>query len=144
MLIHRAVKTKLKLTEDQRKELIRWGGAARYVYNWALAQRMEYYEEYSIGITYAQQNKQLTLLKKEHSWLADHISKWILQDSLRKLDVAFTNFFRNINNKKSGKKGYPQFKKKYQQNDSFTIQAFSGTQKLIYRLSTQYMLGMIV
>ncbi len=93
-------------TDDQAKQLAQTFGCVRYVWNWALSLR-------SIGfkngerIGYAQTSAALTLLKKQPSvsWLND-VSSVPLQQTLRDLQTAYTNFFEK-------RAGYPSFKRKF-------------------------------
>lgn len=79
-------------------------GCCRFVYNHFLAVRKESWENEKKSVSYTQTSSMLTQLKKEISWLneADSIA---LQQSLRNLDTAYQNFFKND-------KGYPKFKSK--------------------------------
>jgi len=80
----------------------------RFLYNQALAQRKEVYEQTNKGIGYiAQAVELLPKLKKENEGLAlcNYSS---LQQTLRRLDKSFKAFFRRV---KAGEKaGYPRFK----------------------------------
>ena len=86
-------------------------GCVRFIYNWGLDRKMKAYAESKKTLTYFQLTKELTLLKKEeeHKWLSDCANE-SLQQSLRCLDNAYTNFFRN-------KKGFPKFKAKKRSKD---------------------------
>ncbi len=78
-------------------------GACRFVYNHFLEARTKYYAESKAqGLNYFKACKMLTELKKEYPWLYE-ISNPSLQQSLRKLDNAFTAFFRKNND-------YPNFR----------------------------------
>ena len=80
-------------------------GACRFVYNHFLEARTKYYAESKAqGLNYFKACKMLTELKKEYPWLYE-ISNPSLQQSLRKLDNAFTAFFRKNND-------YPNFRSK--------------------------------
>ncbi len=84
-------------------------GACRFVYNHFLEARTKYYAESKAqgkaqGLNYFKTCKMLTELKKEYPWLYE-ISNPSLQQSLRKLDNAFTAFFRKNND-------YPNFRSK--------------------------------
>ena len=102
----RAYKYKMKPTVGQRQKLSRFFGCVRFIYNWGLDRKIKAYTESKNTLTYFQLAKELTFLKKEeeHKWLADCANE-SLQQSLRCLDNAYTNFFRN-------KKGFPKFKAK--------------------------------
>ena len=98
----RAYKYRIKPTVKQQHMLSQFFGCARFIYNWGLDRKVKAYKESKTNVTYIQLAKELTLLKQEneHKWLND-CSNEALQQSLRCLDNAYTNFFRN-------KKGFPK------------------------------------
>ncbi|MBN1564330.1 MAG: transposase [Anaerolineae bacterium] len=85
-------------------------GHARYVYNWGLAERRAAYETTGKGLTYNQQAKRLTALKREQPWLREAHSQ-VLQQKLMDLNDAYQQFFDRV---KKGTKpaGYPRFKRR--------------------------------
>lgn len=80
-------------------------GCVRYVYNYYLAKRQEVYEKESRTMGYNECSKDLTTLKKELEWLKEP-DKCALQNSLKSLNVAYGNFFRDKS------VGHPKFKSK--------------------------------
>lgn len=84
-------------------------GCVRFVYNHFLADRISAYTEQGESRTRFQQDKALTQLKRENTWLYES-SKSALQNALRDLDVAYQNFFHRVKN--GEKPGFPQFKSK--------------------------------
>lgn len=107
----RAYKYKIKPTVKQQHMLSQFFGCARFIYNWGLDRKIKSYKEAKKNLTYIQLAHELTLLKQteEHKWLNDCVAA-MLQQSLRCLDNAYTNFFRN-------KKGFPKFKSKKHSKD---------------------------
>ncbi len=118
MKIFQAYRYELKPNDKQQTALFKHAGAARFVYNWGLARRIEEYAETGRSSNAMDQHKQLVVLKKtELSWLCE-VSKCAPQNALRNLDAAFKNFFRRC---KQGKKpGFPRFKKRGV-HDSFRL-----------------------
>ena len=108
----KSYKYKLKPNEKQEELLSKFFGCCRYIYNWGLNKRTSAYKENGIKINYMELARELTTLKKteECIWLNEAPNE-SLQQSLRCLDNAFTNFFR-----KNGK--YPRFKSKKYTKDS--------------------------
>jgi len=102
-----AFKYKLNPTVRQKILLSQAIGCARFIFNWGLSVRKEAYEKDKSKISYIDTAKMLTQLKKqeEHKWLNDTCTE-CLQQSLRNLDTAFKNFFRDKS------VGYPKFKSK--------------------------------
>lgn len=92
---------------EQRQVLARTFGCARYVYNWAKEARTKAYHGEGESPSFAALSRRMTKLKKqeETEWLSE-ASAVTLQQSLRNLDRAFTNFFE-------GRAGYPSFKRKH-------------------------------
>ena len=91
-------------------------GCCRFVFNHFLAERMEQYKQTGKAPTRFQQDKSLTTLKGELSWLKE-VDAHALQSSLRDLDTAYQNFFRRV--KKGQKPGYPRFKSKRNRHQSY-------------------------
>lgn len=109
-------KFRLYPTAVQQKQMSRNFGCCRYVYNHFLAQRQEQYKDTGKAPTRFQQDKSLTVLKQELTWLKDADST-SLQATLQDLDAAFQNFFRRV--KKGEKPGYPRFKSKHNRRQSY-------------------------
>ena len=91
-------------------------GCCRFVFNHFLAERMEQYKQTKKAPTRFQQDKSLTLLKKELEWLRE-VDATALQASLQSLDAAYQNFFRRV--KQGQKPGYPRFKSKHDHQRSY-------------------------
>lgn len=92
-------------TDEQAKQLAQTFGCVRYVWNWALNLRSVGFKN-GERINYAQTSAALTKLKKQPEvvWLND-VSSVPLQQVLRDLQTAYTNFFEK-------RTGYPGFKRK--------------------------------
>ena len=102
----RAYKYKLKPTMRQQQMLLQHFGCCRFIYNWGLDRKKNAWTNEKKSIGYLQLARELTLLKNdsEHGWLKD-VANESLQQSLRNLDNAYTQFFK-------AKKGFPKFKSK--------------------------------
>ena len=111
-IMKRAYKFKLKPTCKQQQKLLQHFGCSRYIYNWGLDRKKNAYETDKTTLSYIDLAKDLTKLKQQptHLWLKD-VANESLQQSLRCLDSAFANFFKNH-------KGYPKFKSKRYSTDS--------------------------
>ena len=104
---------------EQQIALAKAFGCARYVYNWALHLRSEAWQERQERVSYNATSAALTKLKAtpEVAWL-NEVSCVPLQQSLRHLQTAFVNFWKN------GAQ-YPRFKKKEnRQSVEFTRSGF--------------------
>jgi putative transposase len=116
--INKAFKFRIYPTEPQKEQLARQFGASRFLFNYFLRQRMDYYAahkgEKKHGLNYFDTTRMLTQLKRteEYRWLCEANSQ-SLQASLRHLDVAYNRFFN-----KCGQ--FPRFKSK-RAKQSFTV-----------------------
>lgn len=108
----RAYKYKIKPTIKQQHQLLQAFGCARFIYNWGLDKKTKAWTNEHKTITYFELAKELTHLKKteEYKWLKS-VSSDSLQQSLRCLDNAYTQFFK-------AKKGFPKFKSKRKSKDT--------------------------
>ncbi len=115
---HKAFSFRLYPTQEQEKTLAAQFGQARFVYNFFLRKRIDYYAtnkgKEKQSLNYHDTAKMLTELKQQPDtiWLKESNSQ-SLQQSLRHLDNAYNNFFNN------GFK-FPNFKKK-SRKQSFSI-----------------------
>lgn len=115
MILRRVYRFKLEPTLTQTQKLYQQAGSRRFVYNWALARRIEVYEATKEGLRYVEQNKALTQLKKQEAtlWLKDADSQ-ALQEALRDLDKEFQNFFAK-------RSRFPKFASKNKGHFAFRI-----------------------
>ncbi|MER6083950.1 RNA-guided endonuclease TnpB family protein [Streptomyces sp. NPDC001833] len=118
--IKRAFKYRFYPTDAQAAELLRTFGCVRKVYNLALAARTEAWTLRQERVNYNATSAMLTAWKKidELAYLND-VSSVPLQQALRHLQTAFTNFFAR-------RARYPRFKsrKKSRKSAEYTTSAF--------------------
>ncbi len=102
-------------------------GCARLIYNKALALRTEAWDEKQERVGYEETSAMLTeWKKKENLQFLNEVSCVPVQQSLRHLQRAFSNFFE-------GRAKYPNFKKKHQGGDAeFTKSAFKFKNGQVY------------
>ncbi|AZQ38127.1 transposase [Streptomyces cyaneochromogenes] len=117
--VKRAFKYRFYPTDAQTAELSRTFGCVRKVYNLALAARTEAWARQE-RVNYNQTSAMLTAWKKTRELaFLNEVSSVPLQQTLRHLQVAFTNFF--------GKRAkYPRFKsrKKSRKSAEYTTSGF--------------------
>jgi putative transposase len=109
MKIIRAYKVELDPNNKQRSALVGHCGAARWIYNWALAQKKEALdkkEKFPKAFSLAKQLRQIRAT--ECPWLAKY-SSYIIDDTIPHVDAAFDAFFSRCKAGKT-KKGFPKFK----------------------------------
>lgn len=104
-------------------------GCCRFVYNYFLAERKNTFAKEGKSQTRFQQDKMLPLMKKEFLWLKD-VDSTALKSAVRNLDTAYQNFFRRV---KQGIKpyGYPQFKKKHDNRQSYISKCVNANIKIL-------------
>lgn len=109
----RAIKYELNPTNTQRAQIKQTCGCCRLVYNTMLDRKISAYKESGVTLSAIELINQLPQLKSELTFLKDAPSQ-SLQQAIKNLDTAYTNFFRK------GDSGFPKFKKKGVR-DSFRI-----------------------
>ena len=114
-------------TDQQKRLMSQLFGCCRVVFNDALAYCQEQYRAGNKKPSSSELSKRLTELKKteEKEWLTE-VSSVPLQQSLRDLEQAYSNFFKSCKGQRKGKKVKPpKFKKrKSKQSAKFTDNGF--------------------
>jgi putative transposase len=113
----KAYRYRLQPTLEQEAVFLRWAGARRWVYNWALARRQVHYRKMGKSLTAAQLCAELTALKlqPETAWLRD-MNAQSLQQAIRDLDKAFGAFFAK-------RAKLPRFRSKRRDRPTFRLPA---------------------
>ncbi len=126
-MVEKAYKFRFYPTPQQESLLRRTVGCVRLVYNKALAARTQAWYEQKQRVSYKQTSAMLTSWKKQEDLdFLSEVSSVPLQQSLRHLQSAFTNFF-------SGRTKYPNFKKKRNGGTAeFTKAAFKWKDGQVY------------
>lgn len=124
----RALKCRLYPNRAQADRLNAYIDQSRHCYNKALEQRIHAVKPNGKGINYNDQQGQLTRQRAVNGTMQD-VPCDAQRDGLRRVDVAFKNFFRRC---KEGakKKGFPRFKSKFQFN-SVTLTTIPDPAELI-------------
>lgn len=94
-------------------------GATRFVFNYFLAMRKTAWETEQKTVTRFACDKMLPQLKQDYPWLAEADST-ALQAVVEQVDVAYQKFFKE-------KTGYPRFKSKRQNDQSYTTKSVGKT-----------------
>jgi putative transposase len=120
-IIQTTYRYRLQPTAEQLLLLRQFAGARRWVWNWALARRIDHYKTTGKTLPLATLFAELTRLKRqpETAWLRGMDSQ-ALQQALRDLDQAYATFFRHV---KQGVRmvGFPKFKSKHRDTPRFRI-----------------------
>jgi putative transposase len=109
----KAFKFRLYPTTNQISELNQHIGSCRFVYNWALDQKIKTYEQTGKSISRFDLNKLIPVLKLSNEWLGN-VNSQSLQGMTKQVESAFTRFFREKN-------GFPKFKSKKNPIQSFPV-----------------------
>ncbi|KKK93704.1 hypothetical protein LCGC14_2690210, partial [marine sediment metagenome] len=120
-MINKAFKYRIYPMKSQEEKFFQHFGCQRFVWNYFLNKRIEFYAKYKDDIkskkvkalNYYDNANELVKLKKEFPWLSDCNSQ-SLQQTLKDLDKAYKSFFN-----KSHK--FPRFKSKKNPKQSFRI-----------------------
>lgn len=105
-----AYKYRLYPNAEQAVMLNKHFGCTRYIWNWALAQKVERYEKDGERVSVFDLKKRLPEMKRDPDteWLVE-VNSQSLQETLIHLDKAFTSFFK-------GDTSFPRFKSKHRKN----------------------------
>ena len=103
-------------TKQQEEYFWKASNAARYIYNWTLAEKKRLYSEQGLNLSGYEMCKLLTQLKKQpdHQWL-NEIHNKVLKKSVLDCNEAFERMFK-------GKSRFPRFKSKKNTTPSFYIE----------------------
>ena len=117
----RAFKVELKTNNRQASMLCQALGNARFSYNWALSIKKQCFENKTKIPNNIELHRQINVLKKTDYPFLYLASKTCVQNALRDCDKAFQNFFTRCKKKVKGKKGFPKFKSKKNEKQSFRL-----------------------
>ncbi len=113
-------------TKAQIEHINKAVGCVRFVYNYFLDKRITAYKENGESLGYSKCSALLTELKqdKDYLWLQE-VDKFALQNSLRDLNTAYQNFFREVT-KRNKKQGFPKFKSKHKSKEKYRTNFTNG------------------
>jgi putative transposase len=102
----KAFKYQLQPTKEQEVLLNKHFGCSRFVWNWALGEKMKAYQLDKTNLSRYDLQARLPIMKKqeEFSWLKE-VNSLAIQAKLEDLDKAYTSFYKK-------KANYPKFKSK--------------------------------
>lgn len=115
MIEYKAYRFRLVPTAAQKVSFAKAAGTRRWVWNWALSRKIEFYKETGKSISWVDLSKELTKLKntEEFCWLWE-VSADIPQQVLIDLDRAFAAFFDK-------RAGFPNYRSKHGSQPTFRI-----------------------
>lgn len=109
----KAYKYRIYPTKSQIQIIERHFGHCRYVFNWALEQKIQAFEQDNNSLSQYDLSGKLTRLKKESNWLYQTNSQ-SLDRMLNQVESAFNSFFKK-------KSGFSKYKTKKELSQSFQV-----------------------
>ena len=133
--MEKAYKYRIYPNKQQIEQIQKTFGCCRFVYNKYLAKRIELYEQNKESFPYVQCANDMKNLKTELEWLKE-VDSTALQSSLRDLDSAYQNFFKEHT-------GYPKFKSKKTYRFSYKSKCTNGNIEYCNKYIKLPKLGMV-
>ena len=119
IVANKAYKFRLYPTKEQETMFAKTFGCVRFIYNKMLADKIEFYKG-----TKQKLNNTPAQYKKEYEWLKE-VDSLALANAQMNLQTAYNNFFR------SPKVGFPKFKSKKRNKNSYTTNNQNGTVSIV-------------
>ena len=119
IVANKAYKFRLYPTKEQEIMFVKTFGCVRFIYNKMLADKIEFYKE-----TKQKLNNTPAQYKKKYEWLKE-VDSLALANAQMNLQTAYNNFFR------SPKVGFPKFKSKKRNKNSYTTNNQNGTVSIV-------------
>lgn len=138
--MEKAYKFRIYPNRAQEELIQKTFGCVRYVYNYYLAKREEIYKNQKRSCRYYECSADLTILKKDLSWLKD-VDAHALQSSIQNLDNAYQCFFRRVKNGETP--GHPKFKSKHENHKSYRTKMTNANIKVLDKYIRLPKLGLI-
>ena len=119
--MNKAYNFRMYPNKEQKELLNKTFGCVRFVYNRMLAERKEIYELYQDNKEELKKHKASTpaMYKTEFEWLRE-VDSLALANAQMNLQTAYNNFYRDK------KIGFPKFKSKHKDRDSYTTNNQGG------------------
>ena len=138
---HKSLKLRIYPTEEQAQLINQTFGCCRKLYNEHLQERNEFYIENILPIKNNATKTEINAIyrtfkpKTEKEWKEIYpymkkISSSALQQSRMDCDNAFVNFFKSKNGSRKGKSGFPKFKSKKDNHQSYREPNVNGNAQI--------------
>ena len=124
-IVQKGIRVRLYPTEEQKILINKTIGCCRFVYNQTLEDCKRLYEQTQHFPSQSERIKNLVLLKEEYNFLKE-VSASALQQSIRDLNFALNNFFKN-----RGHFGFPKFKSKHITKQSYRTPYNNGNADVV-------------
>ena len=138
---HKSLKLRIYPTEEQSKLINQTFGCCRKLYNEHLQERNEFYINNILPIKNKASQTEINQIyrtfkpKTEKEWkeiypYMKEVSSYSLQQSRMNCDQAFINFFKSKNGSRKGKLGFPKFKSKKENHQSYREPNVNGNAQI--------------
>ena len=124
MIVFKTYKFRLYPDNNQINLIHQTFGCTRFIYNYFLTKKDEYYKETKHNLTLKKMKSDLVFLKKENDWLRE-VDSMSLTTTLDNLDKAYTNFFKKLGS-------HPVYKKRGVKDSYKTINIKSSYKERKY------------
>ncbi len=124
-IVKKSIRVRLYPTEEQENLFDKTIGCCRFVHNQTLADCKQSYEQTKHFPSKNERIKNLVFLKEENEFLKE-VDSHALQQSVRDLNYAMDNFFKNKNHF-----GFPKFKAKHNSKQSYRTPWNNGSADIV-------------
>lgn len=124
-IVKKSIRVRLYPTEEQENLFDKTIGCCRFVHNQTLADCKQSYEQTKHFPSKNERIKNLVFLKEENEFLKE-VDSHALQQSVRDLNYALDNFFKNKNHF-----GFPKFKAKHNSKRSYRTPWNNGSADVV-------------
>ena len=124
-IVKKSIRVRLYPTEEQENLFDKTIGCCRFVHNQTLADCKQSYEQTQHFPSKNERIKNLIFLKEENEFLKE-VDSHALQQSVRDLNYAMDNFFKNKNHF-----GFPKFKAKHNSKQSYRTPWNNGSADVV-------------
>ena len=124
-IVKKSIRVRLYPTEEQENLFDKTIGCCRFVHNQTLADCKQSYEQTQHFPSKNERIKNLVFLKEENEFLKE-VDSHALQQSVRDLNYAMDNFFKNKNHF-----GFPKFKAKHNSKQSYRTPWNNGSADVV-------------
>ena len=115
--MHKGYKYRIYPTDEQKEMFAKTFGCCRFVYNWALKEKIDAYKKDKTNLKiFLLTNRMKSELKEQYDWLKE-VNSQSLQTSLQFLGKSYSNFFDNPH-----KVGFPKFKSRKNEQKFHNLQ----------------------
>ena len=141
MIQHKSLKLRIYPTEEQSLLINQTFGCCRKLYNEHLQERNEFYIENILPIKNKASQAEINQIyrtfnpKTEKEWkevypYMKEVSSYSLQQARMDCDQAFVNFFKSNKGTRKGKSGFPKFKSKKDNRQSYREPNVNGNAQI--------------